>query len=82
MQTATILPDFGAIISFSIFIASSTQSTSPSFTVSPFLTFTDTMLPGIGASTVVAPETGAEAAEACGAAFGAAAGFGAGAADF
>ena len=63
------VPSCGATISFSIFIASSTNKTSPFFTACPTAAFTESTFPGIGAFTFTAP-----AAPAAGAAFGAALG--------
>ena len=76
--TATILPSDGAMISFSIFIASRIHTTSPALTVSPTFTLIETTVPGIGALIVVAPAgAGVAAGAAAGAVAGAAAAFGA-----
>ena len=74
--TATVtVPSQGAIISFSIFIASRIKRTSPFLTLAPFATLMSRTLPGIGAVTD-SPPAGA-AATGAGAAAGAAAGVGA-----
>lgn len=74
----TTLPSHGAMISFSIFIASKIQRTSPFDTVSPSETLMSSTVPGIGAVTVLPPAgTGAAAFGAAGFGAGAAAGAGA-----
>src|SRR5208283_5283365 len=79
-HTCFTVPETGARMEFSIFMASRTITTSPSFTVSPSFTAYFMTIPGIGASSFVPPATGAAAlGAATGAAAGAAAGLGAGA---
>src|SRR6266704_1506655 len=56
------LPTTVVTMSFCIFIASSTATTSPSLTSSPGLTGTLTMRPCMGASTVPSPTLGAACA--------------------
>ena len=48
-DTAVMVPSWGAMISFSIFMASKIISTSPDFTAWPAATFTSRMVPGMGA---------------------------------
>ena len=74
-QIEPIVPARGAQISFSIFIASRMNRTSPAFTCWPAVQRMSRIVPGIGAATVSPP-----AGAAAGAGAGAAAGAGAGAA--
>ncbi len=49
VATEVMVPSWGAIISFSIFMASRIISTSPDLTAWPAVTFTSRMVPGMGA---------------------------------
>lgn len=53
--TVSTTPALGAMISFSIFIASNIIRTWPSVTESPGFTLTSRMVPGMGASMFIAP---------------------------
>ncbi len=48
-DTEVMVPSWGAMISFSIFMASRIISTSPDLTAWPAATFTSRMVPGMGA---------------------------------
>jgi len=67
-QIEVTVPEQGALISFSIFIASKITTGSPSLTVAPLATLISRTVPGIGDSTFVpAPADGAGAAAGAGA---------------
>ncbi len=68
--TVSTVPPLGAMISFSIFIASRINNTCPVATVPPGFTLISRIVPGIGHSIVLAPADG-DAEGAAGAAAGA-----------
>ena len=65
--TTCTTPSTGAIISFSIFIASRMNRTSPVLTVCPLLTLISNMVPGMGALTGSPLAAAADTAGAAGA---------------
>ena len=69
-----MVPAFGATISFSIFIASSTNTVCPSETLSPGFTATERMVPASGEVILVLPAFPPAGAAGFGAGAGAAAG--------
>src|SRR6185436_11892212 len=61
--SSSTFPAIGAVISFSIFIASTTHTTAPASTSWPFLTLTRSTVPWIGDTTVPLPAPSADGPE-------------------